>query len=73
MLVIWPLSVYLFVISQAGGLVLWLSVLLWICHGLALVGRGVAWRIVEHTKGPYAALLVIVTTILGAASLLFKR
>ena len=73
MLLVWPLFVYFFVVTQAGGLVLWLSVLLWVCHGLVIVARGVAWRVVEHANGPYAALLVILTTILGVASFLLKH
>ena len=71
-LLIWPAFTYFWVMVQVGALVLWFVVLLPVLLLLLRLALTFAWRVVEYSKGAYAALLLIVTIILGILSLYLK-
>ena len=51
---------------QAGGLAVWLLVLLALAGIVLMIIRGIAWRLVEYNKGVTAALSLIVVTLIGS-------
>ncbi|NEO21889.1 MULTISPECIES: hypothetical protein [unclassified Moorena] len=73
LLMIWPAFTYFWIVVQSVGLILWLVVLIIMLETCLLVLRGFAWRVVEYSKGAYAALLLAVTIILGLVSLFLSK
>jgi hypothetical protein len=69
LLIAWPPFVYFWILTQVGGLVLWITLLAWVCEFLLKGARGVAWRIVEYNKGAWAALCLLTTVALGLIKL----
>lgn len=53
-------------------LVLLTSVILLISEALLRIIRGIAWRIVEYTKGAYAAIVLLITVVLSILELYLK-
>jgi hypothetical protein len=68
----WPFIFFLYTIIVVGVLVIIASGLLFICHILLLIIRGTLWRVVEFNKGPFGAIIIIVTAVLGVIDAIVK-
>jgi hypothetical protein len=44
-----------------------------LCHAALLAAREILWRIVTYTKGPWAAICIVITTVLGVLELLVRQ
>ncbi len=71
-LLVWHFFTYFGVIVQAGGLICWFILLISLLECILKMCRAFAWRVVEHNKGAYAALTLVVTICFGILKLLLS-
>ena len=69
LLLVWPAFVWFWVITQVGGLIIWAVIWVRLLEVILKVVRALCWRIVEYNKGAWAAVVLIITGILGLAKL----
>jgi hypothetical protein len=70
LLVVWPAFTWFWVITQVAGLILWAIVGVRFFEMLLKWIRALCWRVVEYNKGAWAAVVLIITIMLGVAKLL---
>jgi len=70
LLVIWPVFTWFWVITQVGGLIMWAVAGVRLFEILLKAIRALCWRVVEYNKGAWAAVVLIITVVLGLAKLL---
>jgi len=56
----------------AGAIILSLMIMIMIAQFLVFLMRALIWRIVEYNRGAWAAIVLIITIILGAVELLLR-
>jgi len=71
-LLLWPAFTLFWIVMQVGGLVAWCILIFFLLEAALKFLRGFAWRVVEYSKGAFAALILVVTVLLGFASLYLK-
>ena len=72
LLLVWAPFTWLWIVTQAGGLILWFLLFVF----LARVGIGfsvwLCWRIVEYNKGAVSAIVLLITIGLAISQVILK-
>jgi hypothetical protein len=71
-LLVGPFLTFFVIVFQVGGLVGWCILTFFLLEIALKLLRGFAWRVVEYSKGAFAALILLFTVLLGFVSLYLK-
>lgn len=69
-LLVWPIFTLFFVIAQTFGLLVYITIFIYLIELILRVLRGVFWRLVEYNKGAFSAVILVVTIVLSIYKLI---